>query len=466
MSAMMPVDPTPEGPAGTAAEGLDAQLIQWREYLARHAVLAPSDIDELDSHLRDQIDDLRQSGLSSDEAFLVAVKRLGSVDAISREFAREHSDRLWKQLVLSGDAEAATEAGGSRGLIVALVLAGAAAVAVRLPAALGVDLVDGVFYARNFSLLVLPFLAAYFAWCRRMSRQQIATMIALPVVLFAAFINLYPFDPEGQAFALSVIHLPIVLWFVVGVGYVAGDWRSETGRMDFVRFSGEWAIYYTLIALGGAVLVALTAASFAAIGVDVTRVLGEWVIVCGAAGAVIVAGWLVEAKQSVVENMAPVLTRVFTPLTTIMLVALFFATLVAGRPADVTRELLIIVDVVLVLVLGLLLYSVSARDRLAPAGLFDRMLLALVVMALAVDVLMLSTMLTRIADGGVTANKVAALGLNLILMVNLAHSARLSWGFLRARTAFAALEAWQMRYLPVFAVWAAVVVVVFPVLFD
>jgi len=149
-----------------------------------------------------------------------------------------------------------------------------------------------------------------------------------------------------------------------------------------------------------------------------------------------------------------------------MLVALFFATLVAGRPADVTRELLIIVDVVLVLVLGLLLYSVSARDRLAPAGLFDRMLLALVVMALAVDVLMLSTMLTRIADGGVTANKVAALGLNLILMVNLAHSARLSWGFLRARTAFAALEAWQMRYLPVFAVWAAVVVVVFPVLFD
>ncbi len=466
MSAMRPVDPTPENRAGTAAEGLDAQLIQWREYLARHAVLAPSDIDELDSHLRDQIDDLRQSGLSSDEAFLVAVKRLGSVDAISREFAREHSDRLWKQLVLSGDSEAATEAGGSRGLIVALVLAGAAAVAVRLPAALGVDLVDGVFYARNFSLLVLPFLAAYFAWCRHMSRQQIATMIALPVVLFAAFINLYPFDPEGQAFALSVIHLPIVLWFVVGVAYVAGDWRSETGRMDFVRFSGEWAIYYTLIALGGAVLVALTAASFAAIGVDVTRVLGEWVIVCGAAGAVIVAGWLVEAKQSVVENMAPVLTRVFTPLTTIMLVALFLATLVAGRPADVERELLIIVDVVLVLVLGLLLYAVSARDRLAPAGLFDRMLLALVVMALAVDVLMLSTMLTRIADGGVTANKVAALGLNLILMVNLAHSARLSWGFLRARTAFAALEAWQMRYLPVFAVWAAVVVVVFPVLFD
>ena len=462
----MPVDPTSEGRAGTAAEGLDAQLTQWREYLARHAVLTPSDIDELDSHLRDQIDDLRQSGLSSDEAFLVAVKRLGSVDAISREFAREHSDRLWKQLVLSGDSEAATEAGGSRGLIVALVLAGAAAVAVRLPAALGVDLVDGVFYARNFSLLVLPFLAAYFAWCRRMSRQQMAMMIALPIVLFAAFINLYPFDPEGQAFALSVIHLPIVLWFVVGVAYVAGDWRSETGRMDFVRFSGEWAIYYTLIALGGAVLVALTAASFAAIGVDVTRVLGEWVIVCGAAGAVIVAGWLVEAKQSVVENMAPVLTRVFTPLTTAMLVALFLATLVAGRPADVERELLLIVDVVLVLVLGLLLYAVSARDRLAPAGLFDRMLLALVLMALAVDVLMLSTMLTRIADGGATANKVAALGLNLILMVNLAYSARLSWRFLRARMAFAALEAWQMRYLPVFAVWAAVVVMVFPVLFD
>lgn len=34
---------------------------------------------------------------------------MGSLDALSREFAREHSERLWKQLVIA--PEAATEPG-------------------------------------------------------------------------------------------------------------------------------------------------------------------------------------------------------------------------------------------------------------------------------------------------------------------------------------------------------------------
>ena len=41
------------------------------------------------------------TGLSRDEAFLVAVMRMGNLDEVSKEFARAHSDRLWKQLALS-----------------------------------------------------------------------------------------------------------------------------------------------------------------------------------------------------------------------------------------------------------------------------------------------------------------------------------------------------------------------------
>jgi hypothetical protein len=66
--------------------------------------------------------------------------------------------------------------------------------------------------------------------------------------------------------------------------------------MDFLRFAGEWFIYYVLIALGGGVLMGLTAAILEPTGVDVERV-AEWVLPSGAAGAVIVAAWLVESKQ-------------------------------------------------------------------------------------------------------------------------------------------------------------------------
>jgi hypothetical protein len=240
--------------------------------------------------------------------------------------------------------------------------------------------------------------------------------------------------------------------------------------MDFIRYTGEWVVYLALLGLGGMVLTMLTFGSFDTLDVDIEPVMANWILPCGAAGAVIIAGWLVEAKQNVVENIAPVLTRVFTPLTVVMLTALLVAlsfTVVQNRSViDVDRDLLILVDLILVLVLGLLLYAISARDPLEKPGLFDRLQLALVIAALAVDAVMLATMLTRIAEFGATPNKVAALGLNIVLLVNLAWSARLSVQFLRGSQPFDALERWQTAYVPVYAVWAAAVVIILPPVFG
>ena len=191
-----------------------------------------------------------------------------------------------------------------------------------------------------------------------------------------------------------------------------------------------------------------------------------WIVPCGAAGAVIVGSWLVEAKQSVIENMAPVLTRLFTPMFTVLLLV-FLATMVwTGRPIDVKREVLIGLDLLLVLVVGLVLYAASARDPQAPPDFFDGLQLLLVVSALAVDVVALAAIAARISEFGFTPNRVAALGENLILLVNLTWSAWLYARFLRHRGSFSSLERWQIAYLPVYSVWAAMVVVVFPPLFG
>ena len=123
-------------------------------------------------------------------------------------------------------------------------------------------------------------------------------------------------------------------------------------------------------------------------------------------------------------------------------------------------------DLLLVLVLGLLLYAVSARDPQARPGAFDALQLVLVVSALVVDVVALAAIAARISEFGFSPNKVAALGENLVLLVNLSWSAWLYARFLRARGSFAALERWQTAYLPVYAVWAGLVVIVFPPLFG
>jgi len=235
--------------------------------------------------------------------------------------------------------------------------------------------------------------------------------------------------------------------------------------MDFVRFTGEWFIYYVLIALGGGVLMALTAGIFEPTGVDVDRV-AQWVLPTGAAGAVVVAAWLVESKQQVVENMAPVLTMLFTPLFAVMLAGAAVVYAVTGLGDAFDRDLLSVFDALLIVVLGLVLYGMSARDPSTSANWMDWIQLVAVVGALVLDVMVLGSMVARIGDLGFTPNRTAALGLNVVLLVNLAGAALLSSRFLAGRSTLHRLERWQTTYLPVFALWAATVVVVLPPVFG
>ncbi len=451
-----------------ADQPLEEQIAQWRAYVHRRQALHGPDVEELEGHLRDQLVALTEAGLAGDEAFLVAVKRMGSLDALSREFARAHSERLWKQLVIAPDGDEPANTSYAETPVV-LILAIAAGVAIKVPTLFGHPINPNdelpLFYARNASLFAFPLLAIYFVW-KRKSNVASGLWLALPFAAGAVFANVFPFPTRSDTQVLTVLHLPIALWLAVGFAYVRGRWFADGGRMNFVRFSGELAIYYVLIALGGFVLMLFTFMMFRAIEMNADWFVAGWLIPCGAAGAVIIGSWLVEAKQSVIENMAPVLTRLFTPLFTILLLV-FLATMAwTGSPINVKREVLIGFDLLLAVVVGLVLYAASARDPQAPPDFFDGLQLLLVVSALVVDGVALAAIAARISEFGFTPNRVAALGENLILLVNLAWSAWLYARFLRHRSSFAVLERWQIAYLPVYSVWAALVVVMFPPVFG
>jgi len=452
-------------PTSDHASSLEQQIDQWRSYLRRRQAIHSVDVAELEDHLREQVAVLVDAGLATDEAFLVAVKRMGDLDALSREFAREHSDRLWKQLVVV-PAESEEPRGGVRtDAIVAFGLAVAAGVAIKAPALFGIQMDENPgFYARNLSLFVLPFLTGYFVWKRRLDPATLARL-AVAFVAAGVFANVYFFAAGGDTEALTTLHLPIALWLMVGMAYAGERWGEVGGRMDFIRFSGEFFIYYVLIALGGGVLMGFMALIFASIDVDIEPFFESWLLPCGAAGAVLVASWLVEAKQSVIENMAPVLTRLFTPLFAAVLVTFLGTMLWTGRGVAIERDVLIAFDLLLVVVLGLLLYSVSARDPHMRPGAFDWLQVVLLVSALLADAMALWAITARITEFGFTPNRVAALGENVILLINLAWSAALYVGFLRGRRSFTDLERWQTSYLPVYAVWAVIVVIVFPLVF-
>src|SRR5687768_17496969 len=222
-------------PAHAAA--LEEQIDQWRSYLLRRQASRSVNVAELEGHLREHLKRLAEAGLAADEAFLVAVKRIGNLNALARDFARDHSDRLWKQLVVPPDSTESRPV-VRRDAMIAFALAVAAAVALKLPALFGIPMTDGneSFYVRNASLFVLPLLAGYFVWKRRLAIGTLA-WLAAAFVAAGVFANVYPLKPQGHTEVLMAAHLPIALWLIVGIA--RGRWSQVAGRMDFIRFSGE-----------------------------------------------------------------------------------------------------------------------------------------------------------------------------------------------------------------------------------
>ena len=440
-----------------------------------------------------QLAELAGAGLEPDEAFLIAARRIGTMEdaravldrtpddardepaesaaeqadatAKQADATAEQSGGLWQRLGLAAGT-AGPEA--RREIAVMGALAFSAAVAIKVPEIFGLQLEhDGEFYARNVSLLVLPFLAGYLAWKRDLGPRSLA-LLAAAFAAPAAVVNAYPFDggrDTSDTEILAALHLPILLWLVVGLAHASGDWRSHDKRMGFVRFTGEWALYYGLIAIAGQIALGVLVFLLEALDIDSTLII-EWVLPGGAAGAAVVAAWLAETRGGVLERIAPVMTSILSPLLALALLGFLAVAAATGRAADMDREVLIFFDVLLALVLGLVIYSTAVRDPHKPPGIFDFAHLALIAAALLADVLMLGAIVGRLSDFGSTPNRVAALGENLVLLANLAWAARLQFGFWVGRLPLASVERWQTGYAPVYALWAAAVVVVFPPAFG
>lgn len=81
---------------------LNRQIRFWRWQLYFKGAFTTDDIDELESHLRDEIDYLLRLGISEEEAFKQAVQRLGDADFLKAEYMKVNFFIAWgKRALLS-----------------------------------------------------------------------------------------------------------------------------------------------------------------------------------------------------------------------------------------------------------------------------------------------------------------------------------------------------------------------------
>ena len=336
----------------------------------------------------------------------------------------------------------------------------------KLPALLGwtdwdVYGTDG--YARSEAFLaryapfyvVLPLLGVFVRRYRPPARLAVAVGGALAVLLAVQAVR----PVETDAATLSALHLPLLLLSAGGVLALGRRWRSAEARLGYLQLVGETVALAGVLLLGGAVLVGLTAALFSAIGVRVERVLFEWVVVYGAIGVLPVGAFLASQRVEA-GRLAPLVARVFGPLALVVLAVYLPALVLSGGLED--RDSLLALNVTLVAVLALVLLMEAERpDR--PRVWTDGVAAALVALALLADLAAFGSIVGRLA-GGLTPNRLAVVGLNVLVA---AHFAGLVGPLVRRALGAGPgpEDAWTARFLTVYALWGAAVVLVFPFLF-
>ncbi len=446
---------------------LEKNIRAWSDCLRSQGHFKETDIVELESHLHDEIDDLLNAGLSSEEAFLISVKRFGDTHSVSREYSKVNTENLWKQLMLEPEATGISSE-NQRYIGLVILFSFLAGTFFKIPELLGYSFNAPqyqLFYFKNLSFFILPLIALFFLY-KNKSNLKMVTVILSIFAGAVILINTYPSYPPNNTEILTALHLPLFLWLITGVAYMGVNWRSNQSRMNFIRFTGEAVIYGTLIFCGLIVLAMFTQAIFFAIQIDASWFIQNYLIIYGAAATAMVTVYLVETKKSVVENFAPILAKIFSPLFLIIMIAFLIVLVFSGKSPFMDRDYLIAFDFMLALVLGLVLYTISARNPYGNNKLFDYLNLALIVAAMIIDTVALSAILFRLSAFGITPNKLAALGENLLLLINLGGLAWLYYRFFLKKIEFIKLENWQTTYLYLYAVWLGLVAFVFPIIFG
>jgi len=325
------------------------------------------------------------------------------------------------------------------------------------------------YYARNIGFIVFPFLMAYFGW-KNLLRPAHVSMVAIATAIACIFVNALPGsmngDTESHTLFLSCIHLPLFLWAVWGFTFVGGERTALERRIDFLRYNGDLVVITTLILITGALLTGMTFALFTLIDVNIIDFYVEYVVVFGLAASPMVGTYVVQNNPQLVDSVSPVIAKIFSPLVLVTLVVYLTVMLGSGKDPYNDREFLLTFNILLIGVMAIILFSVAGAARASSSKIGTLILLMLAVLTIVVNGIALLAILFRISEWGITPNRLAVLGGNMLILTNLLIvTYRLSMAVFRD-TENESVERSIAQFLPIYSLWTVLVVFVFPFVFG
>jgi hypothetical protein len=324
---------------------------------------------------------------------------------------------------------------------------------------------EAAFFTRHFGAIMASALVAFFCFQRKGS-VKLTWTLSLSILAIVGYLNLLPTAEESETAAWACAHGIFLLWSLVGLAFVRGNWRDLAGRMNFIRYNGELLIYSTIMMIGGGVLTTITLGLFTLLDLKIEEWYFQNVGVYGAFSVPIIGSLLVTRVVGNRFRIAPLLAKIFTPLFLVMVTTYLIAMVVNQRSPWQDREFLIAFNALLIVVLGLCVFSISERGSSDQLTLGDRLNIALASMTLIVDVVALSAIIFRLSNYGFTPNRVTVLGANILAFCHLAGILFQYVRFAKKKGTTEDLERIIVRFIPIYNLWGIIVMTLLPVLFG
>lgn len=353
--------------------------------------------------------------------------------------------------------------GAGRELLFVIIASLVAGVIAKLPAFLPVS--EDFFYPRNIGFIIFPALMAYFAWRNKLATGKIAFIVGSTLIgLF--FINFLPDDKKSDTLVLSCIHLLLFLWSISGFAFVGEMRNNQEKRLSFLKYNGDVVVMTTLILIAGGILTGITIGLFSLIGFDIKTFYFENIVIFGLPAAPIFGTYLTQANPQLVGKVSPVIAKIFSPLVLVMLVIYLIAMVYSGKNPYNDREFLLIFNALLIGVMAIIFFSIAETSRTTKSQAEIWVLFLLSVVTVIVNGIALSAILFRISEWGITPNRAAVLGGNVLILINLLLVTAQLFKVLLKKATITGVGKTIALYLPIYCLWTIIVTFIFPLIFG
>jgi hypothetical protein len=321
------------------------------------------------------------------------------------------------------------------------------------------------FFTRNIGFVVFPALASYFIWKRNIPLPRILFTVAA-FIIAAVYINVLPDLPNDDIIILACLHLPFLLWALLGINYVGLDLKNDESRLDFLRFNGDFLILSGILVVVSGLFTAIVIGLFKAIGIKIEDFYFDYLAVFGGAALPIISTFMAQSNPSLVNKVSPVIAKICSPIVLIMLLVYLGAVLFSDKDPYNDRNFLLVFNLLLLGVMAIILFSLAetSKDYGNPWSLI--VLFALSVVTMVVNGIAFTAILFRISEWGITPNRLAILGANFLMLANLVLIAYRLFNRVIKKDEKTSVENAIANFLPIYILWAMVVVFVFPLLFN